>query len=352
MINKALKTFFQIQLQSLYCVLFFLIFSNAAIGQDLHFSQFNRTPLFLNPALTGSFEGDIRVMSIFRNQWQTIPVPYNSIGASIDYNLPVRYQKDKLGLGLQAIMDRAGDGRFTTSMFSFSSAYHFTAGSTNPFILSIGGQANWVQRSYDPNRLTFDNQFNGDYFDPTRPIGEQLDRTQLQFFDFNLGTNANFTVKQQHVFNFGFSIAHFHQTQQNFIDISTNTLLQKRYNFYLSANISIIEKLKWLPIGFYQLQDGKYEYVLGSGLQYVINNDRTEKLNITLGLSGRLGDAFIPWLHFEKKNISAQLSIDFNTSPLRIASNSYGGIEFSLGYLIKYRKDAFNQYDFCPYIWF
>jgi hypothetical protein len=76
------------------------------------------------------------------------------------------------------------------------------------------------------------------------------------------------------------------------------------------------------------------------------------QLRNELGLSSLPYDAFIPWLHFEKKNVSAQLSIDFNTSPLRIASNSYGGIECSLGYLIKYRKDGFNQYDFCPYIWF
>jgi type IX secretion system PorP/SprF family membrane protein len=96
------------------------IFQIHGIAQDLHFSQFNRTPLFLNPALSGAFEGQVRVMANFRNQWQAIPVPYNSISLSADYNLTFETSRDRFGFGAQVVSDRAGDGKFTTTMASFS----------------------------------------------------------------------------------------------------------------------------------------------------------------------------------------------------------------------------------------
>ncbi|HNA97235.1 MAG TPA: type IX secretion system membrane protein PorP/SprF, partial [Chitinophagaceae bacterium] len=41
-------------------------------AQDPNFSQFFASPLTLNPALTGKFDGTFRVAGNFRNQWPTI----------------------------------------------------------------------------------------------------------------------------------------------------------------------------------------------------------------------------------------------------------------------------------------
>ena len=43
---------------------------NKTKGQvDPHFSQYYVYPSWLNPALTGAFDGDYRVSGIYRNQW-------------------------------------------------------------------------------------------------------------------------------------------------------------------------------------------------------------------------------------------------------------------------------------------
>jgi type IX secretion system PorP/SprF family membrane protein len=336
-------------------ILMLILFNiNSVIAQDLHFSQFNRTPLFLNPALSGAFEGQIRVMANFRNQWQAIPVPYNSLSVSADYNLTFETSRDRIGFGVQLITDRAGDGKFTTTMASFSPAYHYTFGSRNPTSLSIGAQVNYTQRSYDPNQLRFDNQFNGDYFDPNIPINEQFDRTQLSFFDFGIGFNYNQIFREDQIFNFGISIQHLNQTNQNFLNKSSNALLQRKFNVYASSDFVVWKNIALMPLGFYQWQDDKYEWVMGLGVKIDLTKGmEDDKSSITFGLSNRIEDAWIPWFHYEKNVFTAQLSYDFNSSPLRIASSSYGGLELSLGYLFKSKNQPIKgEPNFCPYIWY
>lgn len=336
-------------------LIFFILWtvSCTSFGQDLHFSQYYRTPLLLNPANTGGMEQDLRLMAIARNQWQTIPVPYNSYGISADVNFPFQMNRDRVGLGMQMTLDRAGDSKYTTFQGSLSGAYHFTTVGMNYFILSIGGAINYYQRSYNPNVLTFDHQFNGDYFDPKIPVNELFDRLSLSFIDFGLGINYQQTIMDQHVINLGTSIQHIASKEQNFQMVSTNTLLQSKYNIYLNGEFMVYKNIIGaIPLFFYQLQDRKYEVVLGPGISINLAPRSNERNKLKLGCTYRMDDAFIPWMHWEKDDLSIQISFDANTSPLRIATNSYGGIELSLGYLVSFRKERTRQMDFCPYIWF
>jgi type IX secretion system PorP/SprF family membrane protein len=320
-------------------ILFFCLFFSQVLNlrsQDIHFSQYYRTPLLLNPANTGGNDKDIRLMAIGRNQWQTIPVPYNSFGLSGDINIPFKMNRDKVGIGLQLIGDQAGDANYKTMQGSLSTAYHLSTAGMNFFILSIGGAVNFYQRSYDPYKLTFDNQFNGDYFDPAIPINEQFDRLSLSFFDFGLG-----------------SMQHIAPKEQNFQIVSQNTLLQKKYNFYANGEFIIYKNvIGFIPLLFYQYQDKKDELVFGPGISFNLAPQSEEKNKVKLGCNFRLGDAIIPWIQWDYDNLTVQGSYDANTSPLRIATNSYGGMELSIGYLIGFRKERERQQDFCPYIWF
>jgi hypothetical protein len=49
-----------------------LLFILPANAQDPGFSQFFASPLTLNPALTGKFNGVLRVAGNYRNQWPAI----------------------------------------------------------------------------------------------------------------------------------------------------------------------------------------------------------------------------------------------------------------------------------------
>ena len=55
-------------------------------GQDIHFSQFYAAPHTLNPALTGSFDGDWRFAGNYRNQWKSVTEPFKTLALSADAN--------------------------------------------------------------------------------------------------------------------------------------------------------------------------------------------------------------------------------------------------------------------------
>jgi len=42
---------------------------SVSLAQDPNFSQFFASPLTLNPALTGKFDGNFRLAGNYRNQW-------------------------------------------------------------------------------------------------------------------------------------------------------------------------------------------------------------------------------------------------------------------------------------------
>ncbi|MEK7227019.1 MAG: type IX secretion system membrane protein PorP/SprF, partial [Bacteroidota bacterium] len=50
-------------------------FLSSLQAQDIHFSQFLSSPMNLNPALAGQFDGDHRFVMNHRNQWSSVTVP-------------------------------------------------------------------------------------------------------------------------------------------------------------------------------------------------------------------------------------------------------------------------------------
>ncbi len=84
-----------------------------AFAQDIHFTQFDMTPLVINPAFTGMFDGQVRAGAIYRNQWASVTVPYVTYGASVDLPLPIERNGDYLAGGLQFYKDQAGDANLS-----------------------------------------------------------------------------------------------------------------------------------------------------------------------------------------------------------------------------------------------
>ena len=63
--------------------------------RDIHYSQYYASPLTLNPALTGKFNGYYRATAIYRDQWRNVnggEAVFMTPSASIDFSL----LKDKL----------------------------------------------------------------------------------------------------------------------------------------------------------------------------------------------------------------------------------------------------------------
>ena len=95
-------------------------------AQDPNFSQFFVSPLTLNPALTGKFNGNVRVAGNYRDQWPDISKAF--VTSTISVDLPILRGKisdlDTWGVGLMAMTDKTANGVLSGNFISLTTAYH------------------------------------------------------------------------------------------------------------------------------------------------------------------------------------------------------------------------------------
>ena len=92
-------------------LIFAAFFAVCTYAQDPHFSQFFASPLTLNPAFTGKFDGQWRLAVNHRDQWPSIPKAYVTTSGSFDFSI----MKDKLpagdvfGIGISGLSDASAN---------------------------------------------------------------------------------------------------------------------------------------------------------------------------------------------------------------------------------------------------
>ena len=94
-----------------------ILFAVEAVAQDIHFSQFYETPLYRNPALAGIVSGDVRVQTVYRNQWNSIANAYKTSSLNAEYKMPIGGADDYLTVAAQVFYDKAGTSNLTTTHF-------------------------------------------------------------------------------------------------------------------------------------------------------------------------------------------------------------------------------------------
>src|SRR5215831_19358113 len=87
-------------------------------AQDPHYTQYYVYPSWLNPSLTGVFDGDYRVSGIYRNQWGSVATPFQTPGLALDLNT-----NKNTSFGISALRQKAGDGGYYYTTAYASMAY-------------------------------------------------------------------------------------------------------------------------------------------------------------------------------------------------------------------------------------
>src|SRR6476619_3630122 len=140
--------------------LFFLALTTIVRAQDPHFSQFFASPLTLNPALTGKFDGTFRVAGNYRNQWPAFNNVYTTSTISLDF--PIMQKRipefDTWGVGILALTDKAAGGVLTNNYIGLSTSYHKALNENGYSQLGVGFQATYGQKKLDNSKLVFEDQ--------------------------------------------------------------------------------------------------------------------------------------------------------------------------------------------------
>lgn len=304
-------------------------------AQDVHFTQFNASPMIVNPAFTGNFSGRMRASAIYRDQWRSVTVPFRTIAVSVDapivHDLSV---DDYLAAGIQLYNDRAGDANLSNLSALASVAYHKFLGASANKALSVGFQGGYTQKSFDLSKLYFENDFNGGEFSPQNPNGIN---NKLDYFVFNAGLSWAHQATENFSYAIGFGANNLNtpletfDRKQDLADVG----LGMRYNAQIGAIAYVSEKLSLRPAFLYQSQASATEMIAGNEFHLIVGDPEFRTFTTAVFLGGwyRFDDAAMVTAGLEFKGFRLGLAYDYTVSSLKNNARNTGGFELALTWI-------------------
>lgn len=314
---------------------------NTIRAQDVHFSQFNLSPLIQNPAFAGALnrlEANIN----YRSQWKSVSIPYKTFAASGMVRLTGNKKvKNFFGLGLQFFNDVSGDGKLTNTSANLALAYHLSIDNFNKIGLAFGG--GYGIRKIDSQSFQWGSQFENGAFNSNAANGEDYGIMTNGYFDASTGliwtrNNRSGRIKVQgNNFNegsAGIALMHWNRPVYSFVDDSER--LYAKWVLHGNYLWSIPNTFIAINPSFLAYKQGPNKVsVIGGMIRYDLKNASKytgmyENSGAYLGLFYRTGDAVVVSSMLDLGNYLIGLSYDANLSNLRSATNGRGGFEISL----------------------
>lgn len=318
-----------------------LLIAGMATAQDVGFSQYYDQPMLRNPALAGIFTGDIRVTASYRNQWQSVTVPYRTFGLSTEIKFPVNVaQDDNLTVGLQLLRDVAGDSQFSTTQVMPAINYSLPLSKTRTSYLSVGFMGGSMQQRFDPTKLVFNDQYlegNNGTFTVLPYTNQTFNRTSVNYFDLSTGISYNGQFKEDIDYFVGVGMFHITQPKVGFFQEKTILLNRKlAFNAGLSLPTNELDKLVFYA-DYFREYDHQFNPVhinvlqAGAMISHDFSGGEGDQL-ITGGVIYRMNDAIVPVIQLQQYRFTLGLSYDISIDKLAAAARYRGGFELVLSY--------------------
>ena len=327
---------------------FCVCWSMTTRAQDIHWTQFYNSPMWLDPSLTGPSDADLRVAAQYRTQWGSVTVPYNTMALMSDYSLKVGANSDdQVGIGFSLMNDEAGDGHLRNTQAHISCAYHKSLGADATSSISFGVQAGVIQRSVDFSKLYFDNQYTGDGFDLNASSRESFDRLNYIVPDVSAGLSYFNASADNFDYYIGGSLFHLNEPNMSFTKEVTEPLY-RRVNLYGGMDFYINESFSIGPRAVYFAQGPHSEFNIGAVARFSFgSNPFDDNPNaFSIGATYRAADAGVLMTRFDYGPIALGLSYDVNASKLVRVSTYQGGPEIYIIYKASWTDRSNNGRDY------
>lgn len=332
---------------------------------DPHFSQYNASPLVLNPGMTGVFNGNYRFTAIYRSQWNSVlkneSVPmYRTFAGSYDMRFNMPGNNDAVGVGLAILTDKAGEAEFGTNAVNLSLSYLKALNREGSHFLTLGFQGGLAQRTINFSKLQFGNQFDGEGFNINLASGETFDNDNFLFFDVGAGVFWYYMQKKRTNYYAGVSVAHINRADQSFYENDESRLYIKTTGT-AGLQVPIGNQVDLLPSVLVMSQGPAIETMIGSYIKLLFEAHSPQGnafyigpwYRITRRIIGensnetRIGsEALVLATRFDYGSFSIGFSYDINFSDLTPASNSRGGFEVSAVHVGSFKQKS--KVKFCP----
>lgn len=300
-------------------------------GQDPVYSQYNFSPLLINPAFAGiSYEPQFYVN--YRNQWPEFDT-YTTYSVSYDQG----FQKMNSGLGIMILADDAGDGTIRNTQINAIYSYRVEVNEYSNF--RFGLEAGFTNSRLDWSKLVFYDQLDPQFgaigpggvpfpSSETPPLNSDLNHN---YFDVSAGV-LYYTEK---IFG-GISFKHINQPDYSYFgdERNVNANLPLRTSIILGYQSTLLRANNahygnYVTPSLIFIRQGDFSQLNG-GVTFSLNQ-------LILGahgrFSGQTGDAVIGSVGWRYNNLKFGYSYDFTVSGLgfNVGGSHEIGISVNLG---------------------
>ncbi len=312
-------------------LIIFTVTTGILFGQDIHYSLFNNSPLYLNPAFTGHFEGDWRVGINYRNQWSSVAIPYKTTSANFDKQFYV-YNRH-ISAGAFFINDLSGDAALQVNKLYLSGAYHTSVNTQN---IHIGIQVGYVMKKVDYASLTFPDQFdmNSGSYNSGLPTGENNAGEHVGYLDINTGVvwNTKTGILEPEA---GLALYHINNPNESFFGGES----RQPVRMVMHSRVKVlVGNTMYLEPGFLFMSQRKVnDMMVGTNAGLNIPGHPYSIRSVFTGLYLRHGfgmntESVVVKAGLTRRNMDVVIGYDINISPLSVASNNRGAFEIALVY--------------------
>ena len=299
-----------------YFILFVALLFNSIflIAQDAHFSQYNTSRTFTNPAFTGT-DKTLVLSGGYRIQWPNINGGYKTFCFSADQY--VHFLRG--GFGINYLNDNEANGTLITSKIDINYAPHFEL-FNHALVVQPAISIGLFKKSIDWSKLTF-----GDQIDARRGFIYNSGEVQRPASKYNVDFSAGLLLYSTKFYG-GFAAHHLTQPDEGFMGPAK---LPMRLTVHAGANLDFNAKNFIFSPAILLMKQ--------AGSQMILPGISTKYKWAVLALSYRNQDAFIINGGFQNRFLKIAYSYDYTISKLTNKATG-GSHEIQMAWFINYQK--------------
>jgi type IX secretion system PorP/SprF family membrane protein len=224
------------------------------------------------------------------------------------------------------VNNSAGESGFRQLYLNGQLAYRLKL---DKHLIASGIQVGFVNKSFDPSKMTFDDQYQPDQgFNPSNPTTETFSYSSLTRPSFGAGIMwAYGDPRDERLLPFaGISVQHLNQPKESFIE--QNNFIPRRYTAQAGVGIHVSEHLIVTPSILWAQQQFANELMAST----IVKMPLQERSHVEGGLIYRNKDAVAAYAGYQWNSFMLGVSYDVNISGIGQNASAF---ELSLTYIPK-----------------